>query len=98
MTVNIAPKPRRMSWPRIVNDTHLIAIGCARPAEDAFRIATEQLVYWLADDYDMDERDAFLLLGQVLEARCTQFVDPLYTYVAKINREYLPKAIHKAQV
>ncbi len=89
LTVTLEPRPRRMSWPRIVDATHLTAVGCARPAEDAFRIATEQLVYWLADDYHMDERDAFLLLGQVLEARCTQFVDPLYTYVAKVHREYL---------
>jgi acetamidase/formamidase len=90
LTVDLEAKPERMSWPRIVDDTHLIAVGCARPAEDAFRIATEQLIYWLADSYAMDERDAFLLLGQVLEARCTQFVDPLYTYVAKIARRYLP--------
>ncbi len=89
LTVNVEPKPKRMSWPRIVNNTHLIAVGCARPAEDAFRVATEQLIYWLADSYKMDEREVFLLLGQVLEARCTQFVDPLYTYVAKINRKYL---------
>ena len=89
LTVNLEPRPERMSWPRIVDDTHLTAVGCARPAEDAFRIATEQLIYWMADSYGMDEREAFLLLGQVLEARCTQFVDPLYTYVAKINRKYL---------
>jgi len=43
----------------------------------------------LADD-GYDEKDAFLLLGLVLEARCTQFVDPLYSYVAKIRRDYLP--------
>lgn len=90
LTVQTESMPARMSWPRIENETHLIAVGCARPAEDAFRIATEQLVYWLADDHGMDERDAFLLLGQVLEARCTQFVNPIYTYVAKINRKYLP--------
>jgi amidase len=89
LTVDLAPRPARMEWPRIVDDTHLTAVGCARPAEDAFRIATEQLVYWLADSYGMDERDAFLLLGQVLEARCTQFVDPLYTYVAKVKRRYV---------
>ena len=46
----------------------------------------------------MDERDAFLLLGQVLEARCTQFVDPLYTYVAKIQRRYLPREVNSAPV
>ncbi len=89
LSVSVQSRPARMGWPRIVDDTHLTAVGCARPAEDAFRIAVEQLVYWLADDYAMDEREAFLLLGQVLEARCTQFVDPLYTYVAKINRGYL---------
>ncbi len=90
LSVDIRPKPSRMAWPRIVDNTHLIAVGCARPAEDAFRIATEQLVYWLADRYGMEEPEAFLLLGQVLEARATQFVDPLYTYVAKIRKEYLP--------
>jgi acetamidase/formamidase len=90
LSVSLEKRPRRMSWPRIADETHLIAVGCARPAEDAFRIATEQLIYWLADSYQMTEQEALLLLGQVLEARCTQFVDPLYTYVAKIGRQYLP--------
>jgi len=90
LSVEVVARPRRMQWPRIVDDTHILAVGCARPAEDAFRIAVEQLVYWMADRYGLEETEAFLLLGQVLEARATQFVDPLYTYVAKIKREYLP--------
>jgi acetamidase/formamidase len=89
LTVDVEPRPERMTWPRILDETHLTAVGCARPAEDAFRIATEQLIYWLADEYGMTEKEAHLLLGQVLEARCTQFVDPLYTYVAKVRREYV---------
>ena len=28
-------------------------------------------------------------LGQVLEARCTQFVNPTFTYVAKVPKRYL---------
>jgi len=90
LSVELVPRPPRMRWPRIVNESHIIAIGCARPAEDAFRLAVEQLIYWLVDRYGWAETEAFLLLGQVLEARCTQFVDPLYTYVAKIKRTYLP--------
>jgi acetamidase/formamidase len=90
LRIDLADKPERMQWPRIVNDTHLVAVGCARPAEDAFRIATEQLIYWLADEHGLDVKEAHLLLGLVMEARCTQFVDPLYTYVAKIARQYLP--------
>ena len=35
--------------------------------------------------------EACLFLGQVLEARCTQFVNPTFSYVAKVRREYLPK-------
>jgi amidase len=90
LKVDLVPAPKRMCWPRIVTRDHLAVVGCARPAEDAFRIATEQLIYWLADGYGYDEREAFLLLGLVLEARCTQFVDPLYSYVAKIARKFLP--------
>ncbi len=92
LRVDLVPKPRRMAWPRIEDATHIMTVGCARPAEDAFRIAVEQLIYWLADSYGMAEPDAFLLLGQILEARCTQFVDPLYSYVAKVRKEYLPSA------
>jgi len=92
LAVDVLPKPSRMSWPRFGNRTHIGCIACARPAEDAFRLAVQDLIYWLADDYDMDEREAYLLLGQVLEARCTQFVDPLYTYVAKVALQFLPGA------
>jgi len=90
LRVDLLPRPVRMAWPRLEDATHIGTVGCARPAEDAFRIAVEQLIYWLADRYGMPEQDAFLLLGQVLEARCTQFVDPLYSYVAKVRKEYLP--------
>ena len=90
LRVDVLPRPARMTWPRFKDETHLGCFGCARPAEDAFRLAVQDLVYWLADDYGIDEREVFLLLGQILEARCTQFVDPLYTYVAKVPRKYLP--------
>ncbi len=96
LSATLLPRPNRMVWPRIVNDTHIITVGCARPAEDAFRIATEQLIYWMADTYGMPEPEAFMLLSQVLEARVTQFVDPLYTYVAKIKRDYLPGVVPMA--
>ena len=38
----------------------------------------------------MSRGEAFLYLGQVLEARCTQFVNPTFTYIAKVNRRFLP--------
>jgi acetamidase/formamidase len=62
-----------------------------RPCEDAFRTALSEMILWLEDEYKMPRGEAYLFLGQVLEARCTQFVNPTFSYVAKVNRRYLPK-------
>ncbi len=85
---SVGPKPAAMDYPRIENETHIIAVGMARPAEDAFRLALTNLLVWL-EEYGLDRGEAFLLLGQVLEARCTQFVNPTFTYIAKIAKRYL---------
>ena len=80
-----------MTWPRITNATHIITTGQARPAEDAFRIALSEMILWLEEEYGFTKGEAYLFLGQVLEARCTQFVDPTFSYVCKVNRMYLPE-------
>ena len=78
-----------MLGPWIEDDTHLICVGCARPAEDAFRLAVESLVVRLETVYGYTRGDAYLLLGQVLEARATQFVNPVVTYVAKVAKRFI---------
>ena len=45
---------------------------------------------WLEEDYGFPRTEAYLLLGQILEARCTAFVNPTFTYIAKVNKRYLP--------
>jgi hypothetical protein len=30
-----------------------------------------------------------MLLGQIAEARCTQMVNPKYTYICKVAKKYL---------
>ena len=79
-----------MTWPRITNGTHIMTTGMARPAEDSFRTALQQMLLWLEEDYNFSRGEAYLFLGQVLEARCTQFVNPTLSYVAKVNHRYLP--------
>jgi amidase len=46
-------------------------------------------VLWMEADYGFSQPEALMLLGQVAEARCTQFVNPKFTYVCKINKRYL---------
>ena len=89
LKVGLSPAPKRLTWPRMETPTHIGTIGCARPLEDAMRIAFEEMVYWLEDDYGIPAPEAYMLLGQVAEARCTQVVNPKYTYVCKIAKEIL---------
>ncbi len=83
----ISERPPGFSWPRIENATHRMIAAQGRPAEDAFRAALEALILWMEAE-GMPRGDAYLWLGQVLEARCTQFVNPSFTYLAKVAREF----------
>lgn len=84
------PAPEALYWPRIEDATHIMTVGFARPAEDAFRIGLEAMAAWLEADYGMARPEGLLYLGQVLEARCTQFVNPTFSYICKVNRKFLP--------
>jgi acetamidase/formamidase len=66
-------------------------MAMARPAEDAFRYALEAMILWLEESYGMARGEAYLFLGQVLEARVTAFVNPTFTYIAKVAKRYLPQ-------
>ena len=44
LTVDVLPRPRRMTWPRFTDATHIGVFACARPAEDAFRLAVQDLI------------------------------------------------------
>jgi amidase len=89
VTLDLATRPEQMAWPRLETDEHIAAVACARPLEDAFRLAVEELVRWMVADHGFTEPDAVMLLGQVAEARCTQLVNPKYTYIAKVAKRYL---------
>jgi acetamidase/formamidase len=89
--VRLDPAPRRLVHPRIDTPTHICTLGCARPLEDAMRIAFEEMVYWLEDDYGIPAPEGYMLLGQIAEARCTQVVNPKYTYICKVDRQFLPR-------
>jgi len=90
MWCELSDKPRSMSWPRLVNEAYIMAVAMACPAEEAFRYGLEAMILWLEESYGMARGEAYLFLGQVLVARCTQFVNPTFSYVLKVPRRYLP--------
>lgn len=92
LKVEIVKKPEKMHWPRIETPSHICTVGCARPLDDALRIAFEEMVYWLEESYGFSGPEAYMLLGQIAEARCTQMVNPKYTYICKFPKKYLPNS------
>jgi amidase len=83
----------KTEWPRLENEEVIMAIGSARPLEDATRIAYKELVLWMVHDYGFNKWDAYMMLSQCGKVRLGNFVDPKYTVGAAITKKYLaPKA------
>ncbi|MGH6945251.1 MAG: acetamidase/formamidase family protein, partial [Geminicoccaceae bacterium] len=89
VSVELSPRTARMVWPRIETPSHIGTLGCARPLEDAARIAFEQMIHWLEDEHGIPASEAYMLLGQIAEARCTQMVNPKYTFICKVAKRHL---------
>jgi acetamidase/formamidase len=84
-------KGKRIAWPRIENDTHIMVAGSARPLIDAFRLAHVELVEWLEADYGFEKWEAYQVLAQLAESTVANIVDPAYTVVAKFPKKHLPR-------
>ena len=82
-------RPPNFKCVRIENATHIMTVACERTAEESFYTATEQLIQWMTDSHGFTPNEAYLLLGQIMEARSPQFVNPTSTYICKIAKEYL---------
>jgi amidase len=89
--VSVEKASPRLNHPRIETPTHIGTLGCARPLEDAMRIAFEEMVYWMEDDWKIPAAEGYMLLGQIAEARCTQVVNPKYTYICKVDKSVLAR-------
>ena len=83
---------RARKWIRMENDEYIMTIANNIRIKDSFCEAAHELIDWMVDDYGFTAQEAYLLLGQVLEARCTMLHgddEPFSPYVCKIRKEYL---------
>jgi amidase len=81
-----------LEWPRLEREDFIMAIGSARPLEDATRIAYRELVLWMEAEYGFNRWDAYMMLSQCGKIRLGNFVDPKYTVGAGILKSYLAPA------
>ena len=89
--VSLAKAPARLNHPRIETATHICTLGCARPLEDGVGSAFGGMVFGLEEHWDIPAAEGYMLLGQIAEARCTQVVNPKYTYICKVERNLLER-------
>ena len=84
-------KGKKIAWPRIENDTHIMVVGSVRPLSDALRIAGVEMVEWVAADYGLEKWDAYQVVSQLAEIRVANMVDPNYSVVVKMPKGPLKK-------
>ena len=83
-------KGKRISWPRAEDDEFVMAVGNARPLDQACSTRRRELLRLLAEDYGLDFRASSALLGQCIRYEIANVFDPAYTVVAKVAKEFLP--------
>lgn len=81
-----------VEWPRLEDGTYLMTTGSARPLEDAFRIAHQQMVLWVAELCGLTAMDSYQLVSQIALTPVANVVDSNYTVVAKVPKAHLPAA------
>jgi amidase len=89
LTVHVL-KEKRISWPRADDGQYVLAVGNARPLDQAVQHATTELMQLLEQDYGLDARASSALLGQCIRYEIGNVYDPAYTVVAKLEKRLLP--------
>lgn len=92
LRARVLHEPPRDGWLRMENSNYLMAAACLPELQAAFHAAARELIAWMCERDRFCPQEAFLLLGQVLEARATLLLaEPDYpkSYLCKIAKRYL---------
>lgn len=92
LKVNVIKGYKAHNWLRLENKDYIMCIANNIKIKDSFVDACHELIDWMVDDYSFTPQEAYLLLGQVLQARCTMLHGddaPFSPYICKINKKYL---------
>jgi acetamidase/formamidase len=74
---------------RLEREDFIMAVGSARPMEDAARMAYRDLIRWMVSDYGFEESEAYFLCTQAGKMRVGNMVDPKYSLGASMLKTYL---------
>ena len=68
-----------------------MVLGSSRSLIEALQHANTEMQRWLIADYGFDERGSSLLMGQAMEIEVANVVDPEFTVVAKMRKQYVSR-------
>jgi len=88
LTVDVIAN-KRISGPRVESTTHIMAMGLSGSIDDAFRLATDNMAQWLAEDYKLTPSEIAQVLGTAAEYRIGEVADRNAGIVVKIAKERL---------
>jgi acetamidase/formamidase len=90
LTVDVI-KGKSITWPRIESPEYIITIGISKPLDDALKIATKEMVFWLKEEYGFDIWDASLLITSLAKVRVCGVGNPLISVTINFPKKYLIK-------
>jgi amidase len=90
LTVEVV-KGKKIGWPRAEDESFVMAVGNARPLDQAVQHATTELLRLLAQDHGLDFRAGSTLLGQCIRYEIGNVFDPAYTIVSKLEKALLER-------
>lgn len=89
LRTRLLPRPQGYDWIHLDDKDSIMTAACLGDPKSSFCAAANQLIGRMCREFGFSQQEAYLLLGQVLESRCTVYVSPMYTVVCKIARQFL---------
>jgi amidase len=91
-TVQLIKNPKiKPDFPRIEDETYLMAVGLDATLDNALKIATKGLLDWLQQDYQLSLEEATQVIGSSIEYRIPEIADPKVEVVAMIKKVVLKR-------
>ena len=84
-------KDEKMPLPFLESDKKIITIASADTLDQAVNVATNNMVNYLVDNYDLSLNEATMLLSLIGDAKICQVVDPQKTARFEVEKKYLSK-------
>jgi amidase len=92
LTVQVVKRKKPLAGPRIENGHYLMTAALRDVEKDAYEIAFNHLLEWLVEDYAYSKKEAYILLGAVMEARCTRYLgNENFSFLSKVNKTFLTR-------